>query len=247
MSDPHLDEDQAIAIAMGQPPEPQERAHLDLCEACRARVEALRAIADEGQRALVALDEVAPLSPEASRRVLERVRTEAQAAARWPAALLVGGICVAAVGLAAREAPAHAISALALPALTLGAAVVVGALATTRSAGGAALVSVAMSLALGVLDAHEAGGLHADLGVRCLGIELVLAGLAAMIVHVGGVAQKRPAVLAAAAGAGALAGQAGLMVTCHAPGSLVHGLVFHTLGVLAAVALAHSTRWLRLA
>jgi hypothetical protein len=158
---------------------------------------------------------------------------------------LVGGVLVAAGALAGRELGGHDPSSLALPLLTLGTAVVVAALASTRSAGAAALVSVAVSLTLGALDAHDAGGFHVTMGIRCMGIELVLGGLAAIVLHVGGVAQKRPEVLAAAAGAGALAGQAGLMIACHAPGTLLHGLAFHTLGVVIAVAAASSTRWLR--
>jgi hypothetical protein len=91
------------------------------------------------------------------------------------------------------------------------------------------LTSLLASAALGT-----AGPLEASVGVHCLGLELAAAvlPLAAGFLLARRGAFRRPSfALAAAAGGGALAGQAALEVTCHALRTHAHLLTFHTGGV----------------
>jgi hypothetical protein len=100
------------------------------------------------------------------------------------------------------------------------------------------LIPVASFVASGL--AAGSGGLELATGLRCLAIEGVLSllplTLAALMAWRAPLAHPSRTLMAAASG-GALAGQAALHVLCHSQQSHAHLFVFHTGGVLVALAL----------
>jgi hypothetical protein len=237
----------AAGIAALAPSDPERRAaeaHALVCAACAAALAEARAV-------LALVDRALPLEaprPEA----MARARAEILREMSSPGA-------PARTGHTARRLPAPRAIAVVLAVLAgcwllpmikhfnAGMPVVVSAaLAVMAAAAGAAaltwggrtlLLLPLLSLALAVFDGGS-GGLQVSAGVRCVVFELglALAPLAAafQLARKGRLGGGRGAV-AAAAGAGALVGQAVLHVACHASPSLVHGLVFHTLPVLVAL------------
>jgi hypothetical protein len=239
-NDEHLTEDGLIELVMGEAPTTRQAHHLAHCGACSAQRDSLREVAAAGQAALELLERVAPLDGDARARVLTRLERRLRPKPRWTTALVGAGLLVAATSLAARHVPSSHTAELAIASLTLAAAMIASLASRTRFAREVALGTIAASLGLGILDSHQAGGLEVGTGLQCSMAQLGLAAAAAAAMHWSGAAAGRADILAASAGAGALAGQAALMIVCHAPGSLLHGLAFHTLGVLLAVGLARA-------
>jgi hypothetical protein len=82
------------------------------------------------------------------------------------------------------------------------------------------------------------GPLAVEVGVRCLATEIASAAMvvgAAWLAIRGGTTSPARSAVAAAAAAGALAGDAALQLTCAARDAIPHLLAFHVGGVLLAV------------
>jgi len=218
------------SLAPGDPERDAAFAHARGCAACAA---ALR----EGER-LVALIDALPPDPALSgagwRRAAAPVLEDLpQAPPRvvLPAAALAAALVATAAARVHSGAPGDWVAAAAL-------AVAAAAIAAFAARGLPSLAAaVVASLAFAVAGAG-AGPLTAEEGVRCLATELATAAVPlvaalALSRRGGGVGAAR---LAAAAAAGALAGQAALEVGCHAPKTFAHLLAFHVGGVLAAAA-----------
>ncbi|HEY6099549.1 MAG TPA: hypothetical protein VIW03_08970 [Anaeromyxobacter sp.] len=221
------------------PPEHPERvaawAHARGCAEC---ARALR----EAERLQVLLAEARPeLLPagaleRASRAIAGELRREGRRRSLWAAT--ASGAAVAAIVAFARHVsgtPADFALGAFLAAVALGLAAAASRRPTLAAAcaAGAALLAAAA--------AGRAGPLAADEGVRCLAAELVSAALvvgAGWLALRGGTTSPSRSALAAAAAAGALAGDAALQVTCSAHEAMPHLLAFHVGGVLLAASAA---------
>lgn len=220
-------------------------AHLGGCPACRAWVGQLRLTA----AALGSLPppELPPaLAAELERRFegwrerLEATRGSGPVVAGRPglgALPAVIGALAALVGLARNpsRAPRDWLLGLSLAAVAVGLAALVRRL-TARFA--VAALSAALVAAL---VAGGEGPLGATDGLDCLATLVAMAagatGVAWLLARRKHASPERSA-LAAWAVAGALAGDAGLQISCGHHASLPHLLVFHAAGVLAVVAAA---------
>jgi hypothetical protein len=220
------------------PPDDPERssawAHALRCPGC---ARALR----EGERLQGVLGEwhPAPLSGAALHRAARAVELELQREGRrrslWSAAAAVASMA-ALVGLS-RQRGGSGLD-WAVGAALAGLAIVLAALSRR-----APRFTLALAVAAAVAAALVAGGpgsLDMGEGVRCLAAELGSAALvvgAAWMALRGGTTALTPSTRAAAAAAGALAGDAALQIACRAHEVGPHLLAFHVGGViLAAIA-----------
>ncbi len=229
------------ALAPGDPEREEAYLHARGCPDC---ARALR----EGEHLRELLEAMpappAP-SPEALRRASEAILAELEASRAplgpWAGTLPLGAVFgFALLVLLARQrvleggAWAAALSVLLLAAMAALAAPWKRAPAKLAAAGVAA-VSLAFALAAGA-----GGSLSPLLGAKCVLLEQLAAALPfaaiAWLVRQRG-AQAGPLAFALAAAAGALAGQAGLHLTCPARHATPHLLAFHLGGVLLAAAL----------
>jgi hypothetical protein len=222
------------ALPPGDPEREEATAHARGCAGCaRALREA------ERLQALLGEAEPTPLPDEvlarASQAILSDLRREARRrVAASAAAACAAFVLLAALGRQRSAAPGdRAIAAgLALAAVALAAA-------ATRWARAAVPAALAAALA-GAVAAGSWAPLDGALGLDCAASEIAAAGLVVgamwLALRGGSTSPARPAVAAAAA-AGALAGDAALQLTCAGRGDLPHLLVFHVGGVLAAAAL----------
>jgi hypothetical protein len=228
------------ALAEGDPERAEASAHARGCPGCAralAEAEALQRLLTE------AAPEPLPASTlaRASRAIREELRREVRRRAGLGAAAAAGS-ALALVALARSRSPVPLDLALAL-ALALAAA---GLAAAARRRPAAALAGAVLA-ALAGLAAAGPGPLAPSLGLECLASEL---GAAAVVVVAGWLALRggttAPARLAvaAAAAAGALAGDAALQLTCAAHAAVPHLLAFHVGGVVLAAAGA-SLAWPR--
>lgn len=218
------------ALAAGDPEREAAYAHARACPGCAAELR-------KGER-LVSLLDALPPEPAPSGAALRRAAApvlgdlpQSRPTAVLPlaaaAAAIVATVSARSHSGEARDWIAGAVLAIAAAGLA--------ALASrgVRVAAAAVGLSVAFALAGG------AGPLSVSDGLLCLGTELA----AAAVPLVAALALSRRAGAggagryAAAAAAGAVAGQAALQLTCHAPDAAAHLLVFHAGGVLAAAAL----------
>jgi hypothetical protein len=116
------------------------------------------------------------------------------------------------------------------------------AAAATVSSGGVLAGALPVLSAVFSLNAGNGPAFEAGLGIHCALTELAVAAGAALVTllatrrHAG--TGERETLLVAAAGGGALAGQAALHLTCPAASELPHLLLFHTGALLLAVVLA---------
>jgi hypothetical protein len=232
------------SLAPGDPERRAAEAHALTCAACAAALAEARAV-------LALVDRALPLEaprPEAMARARAEILREmsraqepagaAQAGSRRPAPRAVAIVLAVLAGCWLLPMGKHfgAGMPVVVSAVLAVIAAAAGAAALTRG-GRTLLLLPILSLALAVLDGGS-GGLQVSAGVKCVLFELglALAPLAAAfpLARRAKLGSPRGA-LAAAAGAGALVGQAVLHVACHASSSLTHGLVFHTLPVLLAL------------
>jgi hypothetical protein len=225
------------------PPEDPERvtawAHASGCAGC---ARALR----EGERlqGLVAAWEHPPLPAGALERASEAILVELRREARRRAAASIAAACVAMVALVglARDGRRSAMDwawAAVLGAL----AIVLAAAARRRALLVITAAVVAAFTAAGVVG--QAGPPAVEIGLHCLGSELASAALVVGAVWLairGGTTSPARSAVAAAAAAGALAGDAALQVTCAARDAIPHLLAFHVGGVLLA-AVGASLLW----
>ncbi|OFX22926.1 MAG: hypothetical protein A2V77_21070 [Anaeromyxobacter sp. RBG_16_69_14] len=236
------------------------RLHLATCRRCRSYMRQL----DITARALRILPEP-EISPEltgallrrfdgwkADREAAEERRPAAQApqltfptsttsrggrtrtAGSALAALAAFGLLV---GFASNRSPSAEDWAIAL---ALAAAALALAALSSRFSLGVVVAAVSVAFAAALVGGGD-GPLTLSAGIHCLGAEIAsaaaVAGTAWFALRPEPPARARH-VLAAAAAAGAVAADAALRVTCDAHGSLLHLLVFHVGGVVAAASAA---------
>lgn len=230
--------DEAAGIAALGPDDPQRlaaEAHAHGCPECaRALVEGERV------QALLAEAEPASLPDAAPGRAYEQIRGDLRREARRRRVGAVAAVCAAVlvlVGFARTRSGSGVDRAVAA---VLWATAVVLAAGASRRPGLVVAGSVLAALAVGVISGGP-GPLVASLGLHCvlseLGSAALVVGAVWLAVRGGDTSQARSS-MAAAAAAGALAGDAALQVTCAAHGSMPHLLAFHAGGVLLAAACA---------
>ena len=210
-------------------------AHASGCPGCA------RALA-EGERLQSLLAEAAPAPLPAALlgRAHAAIRGELRREARRRLVGSVAAVCAAVlvlVGLARARSPSMADWALAAVLWATAAALAAAASRRPR------LVMAVSVLAAAVAGTSSGGpgALVPSLGLECLATELASAAVvvgAAWLAVRGGTSSPARSAIAAAAAAGALAGDAALQVTCAAHTSVPHLLAFHVGGVLLAIAAA---------
>jgi hypothetical protein len=222
------------ALPPGDPERDEALAHARGCDGCaRALREA------ERLQALLGEAEPAPVPPEVLARASRAILSDLRREARRRAASSAGAACVAFVlltALARQRSPAPGDRALAA---ALAIAAVALAVAATRWARAAIPAAAAAALA-GAAAAGSWGPFDGVLGLDCTAAEIAAAGAvvgAMWLALRGGSTSPARSAVAAAAAAGALAGDAALQLTCAGRGHLPHLLLFHVGGVLAAAAL----------
>lgn len=225
------------ALRAADPERAAAYAHAAGCPGCAS---ALR----EGERLLALLDALpAPmLAPAAARRAARELLLATE-----PPSWLLSGIAAASavlLAISARSPSGELERWFLFGALTLSAA---GVAALARRGPWSVVAALATStLALAFEAGGEVPALGAAAGLKCLAIELAAAALpVAAALSLGPAHARAPLPLAAAAAAGALGGQAALTVSCHAAGSLIHGLAFHLGGVALAAGLGAAAGLLR--
>lgn len=217
-------------------PEDPERiaawAHADGCAGCARTLRGA-----ERLQALVAACEALPLAEGALQRASQAILADLRREARRRMAASSAAACAslaAFVGFArnrSRSAEDWAWAAV------LGALAIALAAAARRRA----LLVVAaavLAAATAAVAAGQPGPLAVDLGVHCLAAEIASAAMvvgAAWLAIRGGTTSPARSAVAAAAAAGALAGDAALQVTCQARDAIPHLLAFHAGGVVLAV------------
>jgi hypothetical protein len=209
-------------------------SHASDCPGCAS---ALREA--ERLQALIAGSEPAPLPVGAAERAALAIVAELRREARRRALGSIAAICVSMlllVGFARSRSRSSADWAMA--GVLGGLAIVVAALARRRPllvVGVTVLAALAAGLASGQTPLAGAPGVH------CLATELASAAVVVGAVWLavrGGTTSPARSAIAAAAAAGALAGDAALQVTCGAQDQVPHLLAFHVGGVLLAAAAA---------
>jgi hypothetical protein len=229
------------ALPASDPGRAAASSHAQGCPACaRALREA------EGLQALLSEWEPPPLPAGALERASLAIGAELRREARRRALASAAAVCASFVAIAAL-ARARSQSPLdrALAA-ALWAGAVVLALAARRWSLLAAAAALAAALAAAALAGH-AGPLSAYTGVECLATELASAAAvvgAAWLALRGGTTSPSRVAMAAAAAAGALAGDAALQLACPARAAMPHLLAFHVGGLVLAAA-AVSLAWRR--
>jgi len=228
----------APGLAALPPDDPQRTAaweHAAACEGCaRALQEA------ERLQAVLGAWSPDPVSAATLSRAAAAIAAELSAERRRTSAWTAVAAGAFAIGLVAfaRHRGGSALdwtTALLLAAV----AMMLAALSGRRpwlSLGGVVAVALA-----GALVEGRPGPLEVGAGLECLLWELVAAAVVALagwLALRGGTTAPPRSALAAAAAAGALAGDAGLQVTCAAHGVGPHLLAFHVGGVLLAAGLA---------
>ena len=214
-------------------------AHASGCPGCAG---ALR----EGERlqALVGAGEPSPISAGALERVSGAILVELRREARRRTIASIAAVCVAfaaSVGLMRNR------SSLAEDwawAAGLGALAIVLAAAARRKAS-LVIAAAILAAATAAVAVGHSGPLAVGVGVHCLAIELASAAMvagAAWLALRGGTTSPARSAVAAAAAAGALAGDAALQVACAAREAIPHLLAFHVGGVLLA-AVGASLLW----
>lgn len=228
----HADAPGLAALLPEDPERIAAESHASGCAGCA------RALA-EGARLRSLLSEAAPapLSAAALGRAYQEIRGELRREARRRLVGSIAAVCASVlvlVGFARARSPSAADWVLA--AVLWATAVVLAAAASRRPR----LVIAGSVLAAAVGTASGgSGSLVPSVGLECLVTELASAGVvvgAAWLAVRGGSTSPARAAIAAAAAAGALAGDAALQVTCAAHGSAPHLLAFHVGGVLLAAA-----------
>ena len=234
----HLDEEALAALAFEEPIDTAQQAHLDGCAACQTRALEARAMVGDVSRALDVLEPEPELSRERQDAVFARITQDIQKPSIERIALplllaMVTGLLVLTSGV---RTDAWLFSALALA----------GALACafthrTRAAMLVTPAALGLSAALSILDAEGAGSASLSGDVHCAAVEIMM-GVSTALLSVW--LMKREGAkasltsLATTLTGGALAGQAGILLTCHAAHGLEHGLVSHTLALVIAASLA---------
>jgi hypothetical protein len=227
------------ALPADDPERAAAEAHARVCAGC---ARALRE--GEGLQGLLGHAEPAKLPPGALSRASLAVLADLRREARRRA----GGSVLAAaaaflVFLALARHPSRAGEDWALASFLGVSALALAALASRRSL---LAMALALAAALGAaLAAGRTGLVESGLGLHCLATELASASAvigAVWLAIRGGATSPARSALAAAAAAGALAGDAALQITCAARAEIPHLLAFHVGGVVVAAAAASLVR-----
>jgi hypothetical protein len=231
----HADAPGLAALRRSDPELVAATSHASGCAEC---ARALR----EAQRlqSLLAAADTEPLPAAAFGRAYAEIREQLRREARWRLGGSVAAVCASVLvllGLARARSPS--IVDWTLAAILWATAVAVAAAARRRPVLATAVCLLA-AVAAGA-GAGSSGPFAPSIGLECLAAELASAAVVVGAVWValrGGATSPRRSAIAAAAGAGALAGEAALQVTCAAHAALPHLLSFHAGGVLLAAACA---------
>lgn len=223
-----------VALPEDDPQRGEAMAHARGCAGCaRALREAerLQGLLGEAEPGRVPAEVLA----KASQTILSDLRREV----RRRVAASAGAACAAFALLLLVSR--HRSPALEDRAIAAGLAVAAAALAAAATRWARAAIPAAVAAALaGAAFAGSSGQLGGGLGVDCVAAEIAAAGMvvgAMWLALRGGSTSPARSAVAAAAAAGALAGDAALQLTCGERSSLPHLLLFHVGGVLAAAAL----------
>jgi hypothetical protein len=216
-------------------------AHASGCAGCA------RALREAGRlQSLIVAHEPPPLPAGALERASREIRARLRRDERRRLVGSIAALCASAlvfVGFVRTRSPS--LSDWALAATVWAVAVVVASTASRKPLVATALAVLAAVAAAAISGAP--GPLAAALGLECLATELASAAMVVGAVWLalrGGTSPAQSA-MAAAAAAGALAGDAALQVTCAAHTAFPHLLAFHVGGVVIAAAGA-SVLWRRL-
>jgi hypothetical protein len=217
------------------------RAHASSCAACTAALA-------EGETLMRVLDEALPLEslqPEALQRTAQEILSELDRGRPARTRVGAGGLGAIALALSASWllplAAGHKLGAGA--GVWMSAALAALAAATTAASialGGLALAAIPLLSLVASALGSTGGPVRLAAGLPCLLFELGLAFPAFAVATVLAFKRLMPeprSALPAAAGGGALIGQAVLHLNCHALPSHGHLFIFHTGGVLLALAL----------
>ena len=220
----------AAGIAALPQGDPEREAFLAHARSCPGCMEALR----EGEKLIAALAKAE--LPQPSSRALRRASAPILAEltpSRWATRALAALLAFAVPLLFSRHREVEGWAAAAVV-LALAAALSASAGVLRAGAWVAIAASAGFAVAAGGIPGlpATAGGLAMRIGIDCLALELVGAGLAAALVlwkaGVSGVS------FAPTAAAGALAAQAALHIACSAHARAPHLWIFHVGGVVAA-------------
>lgn len=228
----------AAGLAALRPDDPERAAAWAHAKACPGCERALRQ-AERLQR-MVGPWEPPPLPPGAMAQAVPAIDEELRLEAWRRGAASAAAICAAFAGivLLARGRSDSGLDRGVAAGLCLGA---IGFAVEARQM---PLFSVIGAVVMGVVAAAltgEPGPFASALGAECMATELLGAGAvvaAVWLVLRNGTTSPARVALAAAAAAGALAGDAALQLTCPARGAVPHLVVFHVGGVVAAAAIA---------
>ncbi len=218
------------------PPEDPERiaawAHANGCAGCaRALREA------ERLQAVVAAWEPPPLPAGALERASEAILADLRREARRRMMASIAAVCVALVAFVGFARDRSRPAGDWVSAAVLGALAIALAAAASRRALLVITAAVLAAVTAAVAVGHP-GPLAVDVGLRCLTTEIASAAMVVGAVWLairGGTTSPARSAVAAAAAAGALAGDAALQVTCSARDAVPHLLAFHVGGVFLAV------------
>jgi hypothetical protein len=228
----------ALALAALPPGDPDREAAAAHARSCAGCAQALR----EGNRLLRLIDaELQPPPPSevALQRARDAVlaRMEREGPGRgWRASLILAASALLSFGTLSAVARDRATDLKSW--LAAGAAALLAAMLAGASNAGLSVAFGACAASAGLVLLSGAGtGLAPLLGIKCLAIEMFAATwpFGAAVLSRGAVPRpSAPGAAAALAAAGALAGQASLLLTCPARHAIPHLLAFHVGGVLLA-------------
>lgn len=228
----------APGLAALPPDDPERLAAWSHASGCTGCARTLREA--ERLQSLLSEWEPAPLPVGALERASREIRAQLRRDARRRLAGAVAGVCasvVVFVGFSGTRS--RSVSDWALAAGLWALAVVLAATASRKPLLVTAL-AVLGAVAAGVVSGG-AGPLAPSLGLECLATELASAAVVVGAVWLavrGGTTSPARSAVAAAAAAGALAGDAALQVTCAAHAAVPHLLAFHVGGIVLAAAAA---------
>lgn len=243
----HLDEEAVAALAFDAPINEAQQAHLEACPACQSRALEARAMVGDVGRALEMLEPEPELSRERQAAVFARIERDVRkrghrhdlrgpSIERIALPLLLATVTALMVLVSGVRTDAWLFAALAL------AGAIACALAhRTRAATFVMPATLGLSAALSILDAEGAGSASLAGDVHCAAVEIMM-GVSTALVSVWLMKREGASAsltsLATTLTGGALAGQAGILLTCHTAHGLEHGLVSHTLALVIAASLA---------
>lgn len=226
----------APGLAALRPDDPEPIAAMSHASGCPGCARALREA--ESLRSLIAAYEPPPLPAGALERAAREIRAQLRRDARRRLIGSVVAVCASVVVLVGfGRSRSRSPSDWALAAVLWAFAVVLASTASRKPLLATALAVLAAVAAATISGAP--GPLAAPLGLVCLATEVASAAIvvgAVWFAFRGSTTSPGQFAMAAAAAAGALAGDAALQVTCAAHTAFPHVLAFHVGGIVIAAA-----------